>query len=800
MIVSLKLLKEYLPGIEINSVDGLIEDMISIGLDIESITNQKEIYNNFIIAEIIEVNIHPGAENLKLCKVNTGEEIINVVCGAPNVVPGVKVCLALDGAVIPKDNSIVKKTTIKQEISEGMLCSEDELLLSDDNSGILILGDDAKIGTPLAEHFELDDYVFDIGITPNRGDLFSHFGIAREIGALYNVKCKYPELKLKESNELTSDYIKITIQNENLCRRFTGRIVKNVKITQSPKWLKRRLLSVGLRPINNIVDITNFVMYESGQPLHAFDYDKITSKHIIVRTANQGDKFVTLDSKERVLNSESLMVCDGDKYSAIAGIMGGEFSEITPYTIDVFIESAYFDPVSVRKNSKRLGLQTDASQRFERGVDIENVAYASNRAANLMQDIAGGIVTKGMVDNYPVKFEKNKVSLRVSKTNRVLGSDLTVKNIIELLGKIEFKKVSEKGDVIVFDVPEFRRNDVEREIDLIEEIARLNGYTKLTDKYDFKINLSEHTDYDIKKINYINSLREYFIGRGFNETITYTQQFSEKISRFTEDIVYIDNPNTVEMNVMRVNLLYGLMNVITENYKKSGKDISLKLFEIGKVFNKENSKIIEKNNFSFALTGFYDSKFFNETEGYYDYADAIGELEMLFSKFHIPSQKLEMIRENFFSDVCFDLIISGNKIGRLYLINENVENLFEIFNSVFLFEFDLEKFINSTEENIKFKEISKYPVVKRDIALIVDKNITNKQIMDTLNNCNINDLKKIFLFDVYEDEKLGQDKKSMAYSLEFLSDRKTLSDEEVNEYFDILVENLYKKLGITLRI
>ena len=402
MKISLNWIRKYIPDLQIDSFEKLKEDMIESGLDIESIENESVKFNNFIVAEVIETAKHPNADKLTVCKVDTGNNILSVVCGAPNVEKGQKVCLALEGAIVPNGGFEIKKSKLRGEPSEGMICAEDELGLSDDHSGIMVLNRDAKTGQKFSDYIGANDYLIEIGITPNRGDLFSHIGIAREIAAIFEKKITLPEIKIKESSERSEDYIKIKIENTDFCKRFTGRVVKNVKIKESPQWLKKALIGIGLRPRNNIVDITNYVMMETGQPLHAFDYDKIRKKEIIVKTANEGDNFITFDSKERILNDKSLMVCDGEGYSAIAGIMGGELSEITDSTKNVFIESAYFDSVCVRKNSKKLGLQTDASQRFERGIDIDKVSFASDRAASLMQELADGEVLKNMIDVYPV--------------------------------------------------------------------------------------------------------------------------------------------------------------------------------------------------------------------------------------------------------------------------------------------------------------------------------------------------------------------------------------------------------------
>ena len=799
MKISLNWIKRYIPDLGISLYEDLWKNMVAIGLDIESIESEAEKYNNFIVAEVTETGKHPNADKLTLCKVNTGSEILNVVCGAPNVVPGQKVCFAKIGAVIPNGGFEIKKNKIRGELSEGMICAEDELGLSDDHSGIMVLKLDAKTGQPFADYIGCNDYMIEIGITPNRGDLFSHIGIAREIASIYNKKIVLPEIKINESKERSDEYAKISIESKNFCKRFTGRVVKNVHIKESPDWLKKSLLAIGLRPINNIVDITNYIMMETGQPLHAFDYEKIRGKEIIVKTAKEGDKFITLDSKERILNNESLMVCDGEGYSAIAGIMGGESSEITESTKNVFIESAYFDSVCIRLNSKKLGLQTDASQRFERGVDIDNVPYASDRAAMLMEEVAGGEVLKDIIDVYPKKFEKLKIGIRAKRTSRIIGLDFSEEQITELLEKIEIKKTGIESDKIIFEIPEFRRNDLTREIDLIEEVARLYRYDNIDNQYNFTLDVSSHIDYNDKLIKLKKDAKEHFIGRGFNEIISYSQQDERKVKYFSDSYVKIENPNSIEMNVMRVNLLYGMLSTIKNNINNSGKGTPLKLFEIGKVFGENDGKFTEENHLCIALCGKTDFHSFDAREKSFDYFDLKGELEMFLSKMNLESLGLFYYNSSENGGSKTDIILNSKVIGNIYILSDELLKLFDIDDNVYLAEIKIDEVLNLTGGSIKFSEISKFPSVKRDLALTVKKEIKFEEIKETIKSSGGAYLQSLSLFDIYSDEKLGADKKSMAFSLEFYSKEKTLTDEEINRQVQKIIKTLEKKLGITLR-
>jgi len=796
MKISLNWILEYIPGLKIENFNDFEQLMISSGLDIESIEYESDKFKNFVVGEVLETSKHPNAEKLTLCKVNSGEMILDIVCGAPNVEKGQKVCLALTGAIIPKSNFEIKKSKIRGEISEGMLCAEDEIGLSEDHTGIMVLDEDSKVGMHFADYIKANDVLFEIGVTPNRGDLFSQIGMAREIAAIFGRKITKPKIKIIESDCKTKEQISIKIESTEHCKRFTGRVIKNVEIKESPVWLKERLKSVGLRPLNNVVDITNFVMLETGQPLHAFDYDKIRKKEIIVKTAKEGDKFVTLDSKERVLNDKSLMVCDGEGYSGIAGIMGGELSEITSKTKNIFIESAYFDPISIRKNSKKLGLQTDASQRFERGVDIENVVYASNRAAQLIKEIANGEICKNLSDVYPEKFEKLFVGVRKEKAEKLLGVKFTDEDIKNLLESIEINFAKKKDKTQIFEIPEFRRYDITREADLIEEIARLYGYEKIESDFSFYINVAskfENTE-DFRKFE--NEVREHFKGRGFNEIISYSQQDANILKHFNEKFVKIENPNSVEMNSMRENLTYGMLDIARNNINNSGKDVSLKQFEIGKVFFDRGNRFGEKTNLCFALCGRNDMEYYTNKEDVFELADLKGELEMFLSKLN-----LEIERYIYYNTMINTIELKANNkvFGKLEKVDNRFLELFDIKKNLLLCELNLDVLFKEKKTEQEYILTSKFPIIKRDLALMVENKVHYSDISGVIKNSGGRNLKSVTLFDLYDDGKLGIGKKSMTFSLEFQSDERTLTDDDVNKQVDKLISNLKKELNIELR-
>ncbi|MDQ3020279.1 MAG: phenylalanine--tRNA ligase subunit beta [Bacteroidota bacterium] len=798
MKISLNWLKDYLTKLDIESMDTLTKKMVSIGLDIEGIEDEGKVFEKFVIGEVIEKEKHPNADKLSLCKVNVGDKILSIVCGAPNVGKGQKVCVALEKAIIPNGNFEIKKSKIRGELSEGMICSEKELNISENHEGILVLNGEATTGQSFAEYMNVNDVVFDIGITPNRGDLFSHFGVGREVGAIYDKKISFPEIKIIESKIPTNELIKIRIDNP-LCKRFTVRVIKNVQIKESPQWLRKRLTSIGLKPKNNIVDITNFVMFETGQPLHAFDYDKIRGKEIIVKTAKEGDKFVTLDSKERKLNSESLMICDGEVYSGIAGIMGGKHSEISEETKNIFLEAAYFDPVSIRMNSKRLGLQTDASQRFERGVDINMVEYASLRATQLIQELAGGEVSKDLYDVYPEKFNKIEIGLRAEKANEVIGIEINEDNIIKLLEKIEIMFLRKENDKLIFEIPEFRRLDLEREIDLIEEVARIYGYNNIEGSINFNINVQNSSNYENSNVKIVKEITDHFIGRGFNQILTNSLIEEKKAKVFSENIVKLKNSISIGMDSMRPNLISGMLKAISNNFNNSGKDISLKLFEIGRTFFDEGKMFKEENSLIIGLSGKMDSLLIYGEDKEIDIFYIKGEVEMFLSKLNLENLALFCYNDKHLNSNIIDILLDDKSIGNIYKIDSSLKKDFEIDSEVYIAEFNLDLLFSKAAMVKFYKEISKFPSVKRDIALVVDKKTSYYEVRNLINKSGGDLLRKVILFDQYEDEKLGEDKKSLAFSMEFSSNEKTLTDDETDRAIKNITLSLETNLGATLR-
>ncbi|MEO8514374.1 MAG: phenylalanine--tRNA ligase subunit beta [Ignavibacteria bacterium] len=636
MKISLNWLRNYI-DIAL-PIDDIVKGLIDLGIEVESVENQEERLKNFVIGKVMERKKHPNADKLSVCKVDAGTgEILNIVCGAPNVDSGQTVCVALVGAIVPNGGFEIKKAKLRGEVSEGMICSAKELELGDDHSGIMVLETDLPVGTPFAKYLKQDDVIIEIGITPNRGDLLSHLGVALELGALTGNKVKEPEIKsLFTGNDLFGK-ISIEIENNKGCLRYCGSMVEGITIKESPEWLRSYLTGVGLRPINNVVDITNYVMMECGQPLHAFDYERISGKKIIVKNAGSIKKFKTLDGKERNLRDDILLICDGEKPVALAGIMGGENSEINDKTVNVFIESANFDPVTTRLSSKFLGLQSDSSYRFERGVDIERTEWAAKRAAELIAELAGGKVINGFIDIYPVRLEKLQVPLRVSHLNRISGIEYSLDTVKELLGSIGINFISGKDENAEFEIPQSRREDLKREIDLIEEVIRLDGYDKIKIPEYSSIYLDTR-DFSGKEYDKLNYVRKYIVGRGFKEVITNTLVDEKFQKRIDESYIRLINPSSDKMNVLRSNLYVGLFDVIKLNFENFNN--SLKLFETGNSFkNDEQGNIYESKCLMLALAGEFDVKTFSQKQRNYGIFDMISEIEGLFEKLSVENIK-----------------------------------------------------------------------------------------------------------------------------------------------------------------
>lgn len=801
MKISLNWLKDY---IDLNgiTVEEIVDKVTISGLEVEEVEYQAKVFDNFIVGYVKEKVKHPNADKLSLCKIFDGKEDIKVVCGAPNVEEGQKIPFAKVGAIVPNGGFQIAAVKIRGEESFGMICSEKELGLSDDHSGIMVLDGSLEAGTPLADALNLNDVILDIAITANRPDALSHIGIARELSALFNRKMHYPEIQLKRSKIKSENLAKVEVKDSTGCPRYIGKVVTNVEIKDSPEWMKTRLKNIGLRPISNVVDITNYVMQEVGQPLHAFDLDTVKGKKIIVRRALENEDFVTLDSKQRKMANTDLMICDAETSVGVAGVMGGENSEIKSSTKNILIESAHFNPSMIRKTARKLGLQTDASYRFERGSDPDIAVWAARRAAQLMALYAGGEVANGEIDVYPVKIKKRVVTLRYSRIEKIQGYKISKKDTVRILTNLGFEVETVDSDTYKVKVPNFRP-DVEREIDLIEEVARIYGYDKIPDIEKISVVL----DAKIDETQFTDKIKNIFTGMGFYEIMTNSLLEKETALRFGNAISVL-NPKSSDMSHLRPSLLPGIMNTISRNIKV--KERNLQLFEIGKVFSRKDG-IAEENIKNFedfseeefltaAISGSADSDEWYGKEQFFTLFDIKGIADELFARLNIGSDiEEEYDIESHFLEDAIRYKVNGVIIAEFGKIKKDTLKLFDIEQNVFLINVNVDLLKSFKPVEKEFKELLRYPKVVRDIALVVNEKITSKEVISEIKEIGSNLLHHIKLFDIFRSESLGQGKKSLAFQLEFYDETKTLTEDEVEKEFWQIIKRVELKLNAQLR-
>ncbi len=798
MKISLNWINDYvdLSGI---SVDEIVHKLSLAGLEIEEVLDQSEMFKNIVVGLIKEKRKHPNADKLSVCIVNEGNEDFNVVCGAPNVEQGQKIPFAKVGAVIPSNGLKLEKVKIRGEVSLGMICSEKELNLSDNHDGIMILDPSLKEGMPLSDALHMNDVILDVAITPNRSDALSHIGIARDLAAIFKRKLKYPEINLSESNIPSSKYASIEIMDSVNCPRYVGKVITDVAIKESPSWMKRRLKSVGLRPINNVVDVTNYVLYEVGQPLHAFDLENLSGNKIVVKCASDGEKFKTLDSKERILSSNNLMICDAEKPVAIAGVMGGENSEVTNNTKNLLIESAYFNPSSIRKTAKQLGLSTDASYRFERGTDSNITLWAAQRAAQLIQETAGGQIAHGEIDAYPKPFKKHSVVVRFKRIERILGYVIPKEDIRIIFSNLGFEISKENDEEIELIIPSYR-NDIEREIDLIEEVARIYGYDKIPDIHKVSATLEEKVDQSA----YNDNIRNILTALGFYEILTNSLLKSDIAEKYGYPIKLL-NPQSSEMSHLRPSLLPGMIHAISNNLNVGEKN--LQLFEIGKVFERKHDKDIksfddfyENEELLFSLTGNKIETEWYEKDSAFDFYDLKGKSVAFIEKlFPDTILKFKTFREDKFFDYGLEILIDDISIGKGGKIKSEYLAYFNVKQEVFAFNFLIDKLKGISKKERSFKELLKFPKVFRDFAFVLDKSVNSEEVIEVIQKASSKLLHQIKLFDIFQSDSLGEGKKSFAFQLEYYDKARTLTEDEVDKDFRNAIKAVEQKFNAKLR-
>lgn len=795
MKISLDWLRQY---VDIDVTGAELADMLTMaGFEVEAVTYPFERLKGVVAGKILDITPHPDADRLACCRVDTGDRTRVIVCGAPNITEKMTVPCALPDTLLPSGLR-VEPGRIRGQISEGMLCSESELEIGTDASGVMQLEDAFTPGMPLTEALCLSDTVFEIGLTPNRPDCLSFIGIAREVAALLSKKLNHPEIQIKEADPDIREMTSVTIENPQMCPRYSARRITGIAVRKSPAWLQRRLLSIGIKPINNIVDITNYVMMETGQPLHAFDFNRLSEKRIVVRTClSEAEKtFTTLDGKQRRMDDEALMICDGQAPVAVAGVMGGENSEIGDLTTDVLIESAHFDPVSIRKTAKKLGLSTDASYRFERGVDPEGTIFAMNRAAALMVDTAGGAIAGGMIDEYPGRQAIAPIRLSAERTNLHLGTGLSAEAIAGHLSAVEFSVSPKDHDLMDVLRPSFRV-DVSRPEDLMEEVARLSGYNNIQTTFP---TVSAKTEPPLRSFALKSEIREIMAGFGFNEAIHYsfTGKNGERLEIPEDDIrrneLPVLNPISESQSVMRTTLIASLLEACQKNIFRQKRDLTF--FEIGKAFYSHGTEALpdETGLLSGVWTGARRPHLWHEKPVSCDFYDIKGILESLFFALKIN----DVVYRQADAALCSytrpghsAAIRADNlEMGLVGEIKPSVLQRFDIHQPVFAFEINLDSLISLVPEDIRFTPIPRFPATSRDMTLIIDENIPAADVVRKIEARQVDIIEDITIFDVYRGKPIEEGKKSLSIRITYRSHEQTLEDAPVNRLHQEITEEL----------
>jgi phenylalanyl-tRNA synthetase beta chain len=803
MKVSLSWLNDYIP-IHKESYSSIADSLTMVGLEVDSVTDRYDYLDSVVVGRILNIKAHPNAEKFKVCDVDIGSRVIQVVCGAPNIYEDMIAPVALQGTRFP-EGYVLEKRRIRNELSEGMLCSEAELGLGTDRSGVMILDQKQLIGNKLAKALELSDMVFEIDLTPNRPDCLSIIGIAREIAALQQTTIKYPKTSLSDSSDKISDFTSITIKAPDLCPRYSARLVFDINIAPSPFWLQNRLMSVGLRPINNIVDITNFVLMETGQPLHAFDFDRLSDHRIVVRQAKKDETFITLDKKQHLLSPDMLIICDGEKPVALAGIMGGHNSEVTESTTRVLIESAYFMPVEIRKTSKKLGISSESSHRFERGVDPEGIIPALNRAAQLMSELDGSSLIEGIIDKYSKINNAGPITLNVGHTNRLLGTSYDQAEIENLLKSIEFNVEKTGNDELEVIPPSFRV-DIARPVDLMEEIARLSGYNNIPTTYPL---IPAEARQPEKHLRLRNRLKKIMASFGFNETINYSfinRLYCDSLRLESADkrrnMVEILNPLTDEQAVMRTSLIPGLLETIHRNIAQQIK--SLRLFEVGKIYiSREKDNLPEEIEMLAGIwTGSHTNASWYSKESGCDFFDIKGVVEGLLNRLKIDNIKFTCMPDNSCTYTrpghTAQILQEKKRMGLAGEIHPQVLRNFDLKQAAFIFELDLKAIFDLIPETIRSKPIPKFPSISRDITIIIDNDLESSNIPETIRKSGEELIENLYFFDVFEGDTIPQNKKSISLRITYRSKHKTLEDDEVNYIHKNITDRLLKQFDASL--
>jgi len=802
MKLSLNWIKEY---VDIEMTPDALSDLLTMaGLEVEGITPVGHALDDIQVGRIVSIRPHPHAEHLTVCTVDTGRERVDVACGAPNVAEGVLAPLILPGGKLPNGTPI-EAARIRGEESAGMLLAEDEIGLTDDHSGILVLDADALPGDRISKVLGFPDHVLDIAITPNRPDCANVIGIAREIAAATGQRLRRPAVHLEAGGPPISDLTSVTILDPEGCPRYAAGLIQGVHSGPSPFWIRYRLHQSEVRSISNLVDVTNYVMLEMGQPLHAFDYDRLRENRIVVRRAGAGETFTTLDGQARTLSPDHLMICDAERPVALAGIMGGLNSEIFASTENVLIESACFDPVTIRRGSKRLGLSTEASYRFERGADIEGVLSALKRALSLMHRWSGGTIAQGLIDNYPRPWKPPILRLRTGHVNRTLGASLSRADIQYLLQGLEMEVEEADANDLSVRPPAFRV-DISREVDLVEEVARRHGFDRIPLTYP-RVRPSEEGD--APELRLQEEVRSIMTGVGFSEIITYSF-----ISPDSADIlgagaesalrsfVGLRNPLTIDQSVLRTSLIPGLMAAVKTNRDHDQK--GLRLFEWGKTFTatEEGPLPVETISLAAVMVGRFQDKSWYDHERECDYFDIKGAAEALLKGIGLADLAFRRAQgiPGYDPEVLAEIEASGRPIGRVGKVASHVIHAYDLKDvNAYLLELEVASVLDLRSRTRTFEPLPRFPAVFRDLSLLVDRGVESARLMEIIQREGGNLLESVRVFDLYEGEKIDPREKAIAFRISYRSAHDTLEGDQVNRLHWTIVEKIREETGGRLR-
>lgn len=804
MLVSYKWLKK-LVDLENITPDELADKMSRSGIEVEDVVIPEEGLKKIVVGDVKECVPHPDSDHLSITQVDVGEEeLYQIVCGAPNIQAGKKVIVALPNSRIT-GNVKIKKGKMRGEVSLGMICSLEELGYSNSvvpkeyADGIYFLPEDAIPGEPVFSYLEMDDAIIELSITPNRADALSLRGVAHEVAAIYDRKTNFPTKELVEAtDDLINDYVSVSVADEKEVPTYRMRVIKDVTIQESPMWLQTLLMNEGIRPINNVVDVTNYVLLLFGQPQHAFDYDKLGSKEIKVRRASNEEKLVTLDEVERELSTENLVITNGSTPIALAGVMGGFDSEITETTTTVALETALFDPTLTRRTARSFGLASESSKRFERGINTATVEEASNFAAQMIAELSGGIVVKGEAISSDYQKEDVTVSITLDKINRSLGTELSLEEVSTIFNSLGFEHTKENETFVVSIPP--RRWDISIEADLVEEVARIYGYDNLPSTLPKGSSVAGKLS---KNQRIIRQIRRSLEGKGLNEAISYMLMTPELATKFVldkQDVVALDLPMSEERSTARQSLVPGLLKNVA--YNQARKQSRVAFYEVGNIFESFEGQSLptETNHLAMAVSGVWNAKTWDSPAKNVDFYTLKGIVENLFNVLgledvlFVPTKAYAEMHPGRTAQVK----VGETVIGFIGQVHPQFAKEMEI-QETYVCEFDLEVICDLTKEEPTYKEVGKYPSIKRDIALLSDAAISSQEIVDVIQDKGGKHLVDIHLFDVFQGEKLGHNKKSLAYSLTFRNDEATLVDEDVTSVVEKISAALAEELNIEVR-